>query len=127
MVSLNIMVNISILSTNKQEKMTEDFTAKNQTQEQLSLILTQRSFIHTTPVSHTAFKSVTHSFAKVLKKMHGHTHCMNTCTHIRAVANVCLSVCLALRRAMLIAVKQYMELCCTVCGRMYSVFVLSVL
>lgn len=48
-------------------------------------------------------------------------------THIRAVANVCLSVCLALRGTVLISVKQYMELCCTVCGRVHSVFALSVL
>lgn len=55
--------------------------------------------------------------------MHGHTHYMNTLvmyTHIRAVANVCLSVCLALRGAVLIDVKQYVNLCCTVCGRIYS-------
>lgn len=61
--------------------------------------------------------------------MHGHTHCMGTLvmyTHDRAVANVCLSVCLALRRAVLISVKQHMALCCTVCGRMYSAFALSV-
>lgn len=36
-------------------------------------------------------------------------------THIRAVANVCLSVCLALRRTVLNSVKEHMELCYTVC------------
>ena len=96
----------------------QDFTAKNQTQEQLIYI--QRSPTHThthTPTHthrhteihslHTSFKKVTRLFVKVRKKMHGRTHCMNTqvmYTHIRAVANVCLSVCLALRRAVRIIV-----------------------
>lgn len=138
MVSLHVVDNISILNTDKQEKMMQDFTAKNWTQKQLRLLYTTRS--HSQSLSHThrhtqihlsAFRKLTHiHLQKLGKDAWAHTlyeHIWVMYTHIRAVANVCLSVCLALRGTVLISVKQYMELCCTVCGRVHSVFALSVL
>ena len=80
---------------------------------------------HTDTHTHTQSKKVIHSSAKVREQLMG-THCMDTLimyTHIRAVANVCLSVCLALRRTVLNSVKQLMKPCCAVCGRMCSVSV----